>query len=124
MDIKERLEEFRSIEIARAMTQQELSEMQCQILKMQEFPKLSKVIEKATNLMNEIQCDLIGLETEQDAIFQMIDSVEKPLCKTVLLEKYIKGKTVKEVAIFMQCSESTTMRLLSEALGVLQKISA
>lgn len=124
MDIKKQLEQFRSLEVLRESTQQDLLKMQQQTLAMHEFPKLSNVIGKATHLLNEIESNLVSLETELDAIFLLISNLEKPLHKTVILEKYIKCQTVKETAKSMQCSDSTVLRLLTEALDALQKISA
>ena len=53
----------------------------------------------------------------RDSIVSLIDTVEDPRLRTLLLSKYIRGKTYEQIALEMHYSWRHVMRLHNQALS-------
>lgn len=80
------------------------------------FPHFIELVEMDTKKSIE------ELEEQKQAALAIIDKLDNPLKKRILMERYINGKTWEEVSELVSYAKTSTFRLHGEALEELEEI--
>ena len=94
--------------------------------RLQTFHTLTKEIDALSRAINKERRDVESLSrriqnlidkrnAEREHVLERIANLESPLHRTVLIEKYINGRTVVAISMTIHYSESRTYEIIKEA---------